>query len=55
MPKKKHFINEGIENIRARGSRIVAEGTSMLPAAALMKGAGVIRSFRDRRKPFVTL
>ncbi len=51
----KHFINDGIENVRRRGSRVVGEGPEMLPAASLMKAAGVIRSVKDRKKPFVTI
>lgn len=53
--KKDQFINEGIENIRKHGSRIVASGTRMLPAASLMKAAGVIRTLDDLAKPFITL
>src|ERR1017187_9963761 len=49
------WINEGIENVRKRGSRIVGEGFQMLPAASLMKAAGVIGSIADRKKPFVTV
>ncbi len=49
------FINEGIESVQKRGSRIVGEGARMLPAASLMKAAGVIGSMADRRKPFVTV
>jgi dihydroxy-acid dehydratase len=48
-------MNPGIENIRKMGSRIVAEGAHMLPAASLMKAEGAIRSFDDLRKPFVTV
>jgi len=48
-------MNEGIENIRKKGSRIIAEGTHMLPAAALMMAEGVIRSLDDLKKPFVTV
>jgi len=48
-------MNQGIENIRKKGSRIVAEGTHMLPAASLMKAAGVIDSLDDLKKPFVTI
>ena len=48
-------MNPGIENIRKKGSRIVAEGAPMLPAAALMMAAGVIDSLDDLRKPFVTV
>jgi dihydroxy-acid dehydratase len=49
------FVNDGIENLRSKGSRIVAEGTHMLPAASLMKAAGVIQSLDDLQKPFVTV
>jgi dihydroxy-acid dehydratase len=48
-------MNQGIENIRKKGSRIVAEGHHMLPAAGLMKAEGVIRELDDLRKPFVTI
>ena len=48
-------MNPGIENIRKRGSRIIAEGTHMLPAASLMMAEGAIRSFDDLKKPFVTI
>jgi dihydroxy-acid dehydratase len=50
-----HFINAGIENVRRKGSRILTEGTHMLPAASLMRAAGVIDSLDDLRKPFVTV
>jgi len=49
------FMNPGIENIRKRGSRIIAEGTHMLPAAALLMAEGAIQSFDDLKKPFVTI
>jgi dihydroxy-acid dehydratase len=48
-------MNQGIENIRKQGSRIIAQGTHMLGAAALMKAEGLIGSFADLRKPFVTI
>jgi dihydroxy-acid dehydratase len=48
-------MNTGIENIRKRGSRIIAEGTHMLPAASLMMAEGVIRSLDDLKRPFVTV
>jgi dihydroxy-acid dehydratase len=48
-------MNKGIEEIRKRGSRIVAEGAHMLPAAALMIAEGVIDSLDDLKKPFVTV
>jgi dihydroxy-acid dehydratase len=48
-------INIGFEKIKERGSRIVAEGKHMLPAASLMIAAGVMESVKDRKKPFVTV
>jgi len=48
-------MNPGIENVRRRGSRIIAEGTHMLPAASLLIAEGVIGSLDDLKKPFVTL
>ncbi len=48
-------LNPGIEELRKRGSRIVGEGDKMLPAASLMKAAGVLKSIEDRKKPFVTV
>ena len=54
MPRKSQ-VNNGIKNLRARGSRIVAQGTEMLPAASLMKAAGVIKNRKDLDRPFVTI
>ncbi len=48
-------MNEGIENIRKRGSRIIAGGAHMLPAASLMMAEGLISSLDDLKKPFVTV
>ncbi|MFH0963912.1 MAG: dihydroxy-acid dehydratase [Planctomycetota bacterium] len=48
-------MNSGIENLRRRGSRIYTEGPHMTAAAALMKAAGVIKTFDDLKKPFVTI
>ncbi len=53
MPKSP--INPQFEHIQTRGSRIVAEGYHMLPAASLMKAAGVIKKISDRKKPFITV
>lgn len=55
MARKKNYINEGIENVRINGGRLFATGAHMLPAASLMKAANVIRSIKDRTKPFVTI
>jgi len=48
-------INSGIGDIQKKGSRIVAEGKHMLPAASLMIAAGVIDNVADRKKPFITV
>jgi len=48
-------MNPGIENIRRRGSRIIAEGKHMLGAASLLIAEGTIASFDDLSKPFVTI
>jgi dihydroxy-acid dehydratase len=48
-------MNPGIEEIRKRGSAILKDGAKMLPAAALMKAEGLIRSFDDLSKPIVTI
>ena len=59
MKKKTHqkagFINDGVERVRSEGSRIIAEGKHMLPAAALIKAAGVIDGLDDLERPFVTV
>ena len=52
---KLYAMNEGIENIRKKGSRILAEGKHMLPAASLMMAEGLIDSLDDLRRPFVTI
>jgi dihydroxy-acid dehydratase len=48
-------MNQGIENIRKRGSRILTEDRHMIPAASLMIAEGVIRSLDELKKPFVTI
>jgi dihydroxy-acid dehydratase len=55
LSKHRTWINEGIENIQKKGSRIVGEGAAMLPAASLMKAAGILGSIADRKKQFVTV
>lgn len=51
----KKAVNPGIEAIQKKGSRIVAEGKPMLPAAGLMMATGTLGSIADRQKPFVTV
>lgn len=48
-------INPGIDAIQEKGSRVVASGKHMLPAASLMIAAGVLDKIADREKPFVTV
>jgi len=55
MANKKSAINKGFENIHKYGSRIVASGTHMLPAASLMIAADVLKTLDDRKKPFITV
>ncbi|MBD3360481.1 dihydroxy-acid dehydratase [Candidatus Peregrinibacteria bacterium] len=54
MPEYKQ-INKGFKIIREKGSRILTEGNTMLPAASLMMAAGVIDKLEDRKKPFITI
>jgi dihydroxy-acid dehydratase len=49
------YVNDGIEALREKGSRIMREGKMKHPAASLMKGAGVIGSMKDLDRPVVTL
>lgn len=55
MPAKKHFINEGIQSIREKGSGVFRSGYHMLPAISLMIAAGVLKKVKDVNKPFVTV
>lgn len=49
------YINEGIEALRKKGSRIITEGKIKHPVASLMKGARVIGSMKDLDRPVVTV
>ncbi len=48
-------INEGFNQIQKKGSKIVSLGNHMLPAASLMKAAGVLKTISDRKKKFITV
>lgn len=52
---KDKAINEGILNIRKKGSGIFREGPHMMPAVSLMIAAGVLKSIKDLKRPFVTV
>lgn len=55
MEEKQAPINEGFARIQKEGSRVVAEGAHMLPAASLMVAAGVLEKISDRKKKFITV
>ncbi|RKY37377.1 MAG: dihydroxy-acid dehydratase [Candidatus Omnitrophota bacterium] len=52
---KAHFINDGIKNIRDKGSAVYKQGVEMLPAVSLMIAEGTLKSAKDVRKPFITI
>jgi len=51
----KEAVNEGIENVRKKGSDVYREGPHMLPGVSLMKASGVLKSIKDLKRPFVTI
>ncbi len=51
----KEVVNEGIKSLRQRGSRVFREGPHMFGGISLMMAEGVIKSFKDVKKPFVTI
>jgi dihydroxy-acid dehydratase len=52
---KNQAVNEGILNVRKKGSNVYREGPHMLPAVSLMLAEGVLTSIDDLKKPFVTI
>lgn len=48
-------VNQGIENIQKKGSKILTESVHMLPAISLMIASGVIKKVKDKEKPFITV
>ncbi len=48
-------VNEGIKNVRSRGSRLYRDGMHMLPNVSLMLAEGVIKGLADLKRPFVTI
>ena len=48
-------INEGIKNVREKGSGVYREGPHMLPAVSLMIAEGVLKSVKGLKRPFVTI
>lgn len=48
-------VNQGIENIRKNGSDVYREGAHRFPNVSLMMAEGVLKSFKDLKKPFVTI
>ena len=52
---KEKVVNEGILNIRAKGSNIFRERPHMLPGVSLMIAGNVLKSIKDLNRPFVTI
>jgi dihydroxy-acid dehydratase len=48
-------VNQGIKNLRKKGSKIYSEGPHMLPNISLMLAEGVINKVKNVKKPFVTI
>jgi dihydroxy-acid dehydratase len=48
-------VNEGIKNVREKGSKIFRDGAYMCPAQSLMIAEGVIKQIKDLEKSFVTI
>lgn len=48
-------VNQGIADIRKRGSGVFREGAHRFPNVSLMMAEGVLRSFQDLKKPFITI
>jgi len=51
----KPVVNEGIKNVREKGSGIFREGTHMLPSVSLMVAEGVLKDVKRLKRPFVTI
>jgi dihydroxy-acid dehydratase len=52
---KEKAPNEGIQNVRIKGSGVFREGPHMLPGISLMIAEGVLKSLKDVKKPFITI
>ncbi len=48
-------VNQGIEDIRKRGSGVFREGAHRLPNISLMMAEGVLKNIKGLKKPFVTV
>ncbi len=53
MPRP--VVNQGIENVRKKGSGVFRDGAHMLPNVSLMMAEGVIKNIKELKKPFVTI
>jgi dihydroxy-acid dehydratase len=52
---KEKAVNEGILNVRKKGSNVFREGPHMLPGVSLMLAEGILESIKDLEKPFITI
>ena len=41
-------VNQGIENVRTKGSGVFREGPHMLPGVSLMMAEGVLKSMKEK-------
>ncbi len=48
-------VNRGVDALRRRGAKIVTEPVHMIPSLGLMCAAGVLKNFKERAKPVVTI
>jgi dihydroxy-acid dehydratase len=51
----KYPVNEGVKNVREKGSGVFRAGAHMLPSVSLMMAEKVIKTVKDLKKPFVTI
>jgi dihydroxy-acid dehydratase len=51
----KNFFNDGINNVREKGSGVFREGKHMMPNISLMFAERVIKKMDDLNKPFITI
>ena len=52
---RKEAVNDGIKNVREKGSNVFRENIHMLPGVSLMIAGGVLKSIKQLKKPFVTI
>ena len=51
----RQVVNDGIKNVRKKGSGVFRSGPHMLPCASLMIAEGAVKSIKHLKRPFVTI